>query len=53
VKEAALLIPNSLLGAFLAAIYPLSPHLTLPARLFAEFCQSLAETEPVAPLKPS
>lgn len=53
VKETALLIPDSLLGSFLAAISPLSPHITLPARLFAEFCQSLAETTPVAPLKPS
>jgi hypothetical protein len=53
VKEAALLIPDSLLSAFLAAISPLSPHITLPARLFAEFCQSLAETMPVAPLNPS
>jgi len=52
VKEAALLIPDSLLGAFLAAICPLAPHVTLPARLFAEFCQSLAETTPVAPLNP-
>jgi hypothetical protein len=53
VKVAVLLIPDSLLGAFLASIQPLSPHLTLPARLFAEFCQSLAQTQPVAPLKPS
>ena len=53
VKETALLIPDSLLGTFLAAISALSPHLTLPARLFAEFCTSLAETEPVDPLKPS
>jgi hypothetical protein len=53
VKEAALLIPDSLLDAFLASISPLSPHLTLPARLFAEFCKSLAETTPVAPLKQS
>lgn len=50
VKEAVLLIPDSLLDAFLASISPLSPHLTLPARLFAEFCKSLAETTPVAPL---
>jgi hypothetical protein len=53
VKETALLIPDGQLPAFLAAISPLSPHLTLPARLFAEFCQSLAGTTPVAPLKPS
>jgi hypothetical protein len=50
VKETALLIPDSMMGTFLASIQPLSPHLTLPARLFAEFCQSLAETMPVAPL---
>jgi hypothetical protein len=52
VKETALLIPDGQLDAFLAAISLLPPHLTLPARLFAEFCQSLAETTPVAPLKP-
>jgi hypothetical protein len=52
VKETALLIPDAQLGAFLAAISGLPPHLTLPARLFAEFCQSLADTTPVAPLKP-
>ncbi|NJM35093.1 MAG: hypothetical protein HC850_10735 [Rhodomicrobium sp.] len=53
VNETALLIPDALLGAFLASIAPLSPHLTHPARLFAEFCTSLTETAPVAPLTQS
>jgi hypothetical protein len=53
VNETALLIPDTLLDTFLASIAPLSPHLTHPARLFAEFCKSLAETTPVAPLPPS
>ena len=53
VKETALLIPDSLLAAFRASIAPISPHLTLPARLFAEFCDSLAKTTPVAPLTQS
>lgn len=53
VKETALLIPDSLLDAFLISITALSPHLTLPARLFAEFCNSLAKTTPVAPLTQS
>jgi hypothetical protein len=50
VKETALLIPDSLLDGYLASIDALPPHLTLAARMFAEFCDSLTATTPVAPL---
>jgi hypothetical protein len=53
VMETALLIPDTMLPAFLDNIGPLSPHLTLAPRMFADFCKSLAETTPVAPLTQS
>ena len=53
VKEAALLIPGGQLDAFLESIAALPPHLSLPARIFAEFCQSLGRTSPVASLTQS
>jgi hypothetical protein len=46
----ALLMPDSKLDAFSASIASLPPHLLLAPRAFIDFCKSLGETAPVAPL---
>jgi hypothetical protein len=43
-------MPDSLLDAFSASIASLPPHLILAPRAFTDFCKSLGETAPVAPL---